>query len=167
MLISVLVQVQRLHVHPEVFNRWLSGWRTKNFVTASGTPVANAPLIRYIAALLDLRGRSGQKFRFVKVKGHSGDVGNDGADALAVAGAYKGMETAIEQDWESLAEEVANTTYESDGTLRKPTRTTRDIGGSLDLSVRELLPHLFSHTWIPTFISVVRKPGSESGGSRS
>ena len=60
----------------------------------------NKELIDYILTLLETRQRSGQPVSLEYVKGHSGDVGNDGADALAVAGC--GYPEELEKDWVKL-----------------------------------------------------------------
>jgi len=64
--------------------------------------VANKELIDYLLTLLETRHRSGQPVRLEYVKGHSGDVGNDGADALAVAGCD--LQEIPERDWVGLKE---------------------------------------------------------------
>ncbi|RPD56755.1 ribonuclease H-like protein [Lentinus tigrinus ALCF2SS1-6] len=43
------------------FREWMPKWLNNNFKTSTGEPVKNAPLIRYLAALLDQRAREGQK----------------------------------------------------------------------------------------------------------
>ena len=54
----------------------------------------------YMDALLSMRGRSGQQVLLEHVRGHAGEVGNEGADALAVRGArLPGVE---ERDWDAL-----------------------------------------------------------------
>ncbi|KAH9174175.1 ribonuclease H-like domain-containing protein [Lactarius sanguifluus] len=66
--------------------KWLPSWRKKNFRTYEGTPVKNSELIMYADALMSMRKKAGLKVRFEHVAGHSGEPGNDGADALAVRG---------------------------------------------------------------------------------
>lgn len=92
-------------------------WLKNNFKTASGEPVKNAPLIRYLSALLDLRAREGQKvtastlpqlcrvytpfqIHLQYIKGHAGHEGNEGADRQANIGATMPLEP--ERDWEAL-----------------------------------------------------------------
>jgi ribonuclease HI len=57
-------------------------------------------LIMYMDALLSLRGRSGQQVRLQHVRGHVGEVGNEGADALAVRGTK--LHEVDEPDWDTL-----------------------------------------------------------------
>jgi len=54
----------------------------------------------YMDALLSLRGRSGQQVRLQHVRGHVGEVGNEGADALAVRGTK--LDDVDEPDWDTL-----------------------------------------------------------------
>lgn len=92
-------------------------WLKNNFRTASGEPVKNASLIRYLSALLDLRAREGQKVAALAslqtsriyallqvhlqyIKGHAGHEGNEGADQQANLGATMPLEP--ERDWEAL-----------------------------------------------------------------
>ncbi|KAF8899266.1 ribonuclease H-like domain-containing protein [Infundibulicybe gibba] len=85
-------------------NDWLPTWERKNFKTASGTPVKNLGIIRCIAAHIALRKHRRQPVKFEYVKGHSGDVGNDGADAQANLGTR--MALVPEPDWEELEAKV-------------------------------------------------------------
>jgi ribonuclease HI len=82
------------------FTDWLPGWRRRNFTTSTGTPVKNVELIKYMDALLSARGRSGQQIRLEHVRGHVGEEGNEGADALAVRGAK--LREVEEPDWDAL-----------------------------------------------------------------
>ena len=54
----------------------------------------------YMDALLSLRGRSGQQVKLQHVRGHAGEVGNEGADALAVRGTT--LHEVDEPDWDTL-----------------------------------------------------------------
>jgi len=62
--------------------------------------VKNRDLIRYVQALIDYRGKCGQKIRLRHVRGHVGIAGNEGADALANRGTLFPVEA--ERDWKSL-----------------------------------------------------------------
>jgi len=79
---------------------WAFSWRENGWRTAGGKPALNKELIDYILTLIETREQSGQPVRIEYVKGHSGDVGNDGADALAVAGCDLPEEQ--ERDWVTL-----------------------------------------------------------------
>jgi ribonuclease HI len=65
-----------------------------------GAPVKNLKLIMYMDALLAARGRSGQQVRLEYVRGHAGEIGNEGADALAVRGTK--LQEVEEPDWDAL-----------------------------------------------------------------
>ena len=47
------------------FREWMPKWIRNSFKTSTGEPVKNAPLIRYLSALLDQRAREGQKVPIV------------------------------------------------------------------------------------------------------
>lgn len=64
----------------------------------------NAPLIRYILSLLQLRELAGFPVTLVYVKGHAGIEGNEGADRLANVGAM--LPEKAERDWEEEREKV-------------------------------------------------------------
>ncbi|KAF8347075.1 ribonuclease H-like domain-containing protein [Amanita rubescens] len=86
------------------FKNWLKGWERNNFKTSKGDPVKNRDLIRYVQALIDYRGKCGQKIRLRHVRGHVGIAGNEGADALANRGTLFPVEA--ERDWKSLRMDV-------------------------------------------------------------
>ena len=65
--------------------KWMPNWIKKGWRTASGSPVKNVSLWQAISRL-DL-----SNVIFTKVKGHSGDVGNEEADRLANCGARKAL----------------------------------------------------------------------------
>lgn len=60
-------------------NTWLAGWKSKGWKLANGEPVKN---IEYWKRMYDLLTKVPPTLRIVKVKGHSGNVGNDKADAI-------------------------------------------------------------------------------------
>ncbi|KAJ7755006.1 ribonuclease H-like domain-containing protein [Mycena maculata] len=82
------------------FQDWLPKWQKNNFISSTGEPVKNAPIIRYLAAHLDARARRGQQIRLQYVKAHNGEEGNEGADAQANLGAFKPFEP--ERNWAQL-----------------------------------------------------------------
>jgi len=94
----------------KALTEWCFKWRKNGWRNAGGKPVLNDKLIDYILTLLETRQRSGQPVSLEYVKGHSGNVGNDGADALAVAGC--GFPVEPERDWKRLKE-----TYNSEQVL--------------------------------------------------
>ncbi|KAF8913215.1 ribonuclease H-like domain-containing protein, partial [Gymnopilus junonius] len=65
------------------FLYWMARWQQNNWKTSSGDDVKNAGIIRCISKHLDIRAKLGQRVQLEYVKGHSGEVGNDGADAMA------------------------------------------------------------------------------------
>lgn len=69
-----------------------------------GEPVKNAGIIRCISLYLDIRAKLHHRVMLEYIKGHSGDMGNDGADTLANIGAT--MPSAAERDWVALAHEL-------------------------------------------------------------
>ncbi|KAI8980010.1 ribonuclease H-like domain-containing protein [Trametes punicea] len=94
------------------FRHWMPKWLQNNFRTASGEPVKNAPLIRYLSSLLDERARHGQKVHLQYVKGHAGHEGNEGTDRLANLGVVSPPEP--ERDWEALIEAKSTVRQSSD-----------------------------------------------------
>ena len=102
---------------------WCSKWRRNGWRNSAGQPVLNRPLIEYTLTLLETRQRSGQPVKLEYVKGHSGNVGNDGADALAVAGCDLPEEP--ERDWVKL-----RTTYK----LEKDSATDSIMNADLNVS---------------------------------
>ncbi len=65
--------------------QWMPNWIKKDWRTASGSPVKNVSLWQAISKL------HLSNVIFTKVKGHSGDVGNEEADRLANCGARKAL----------------------------------------------------------------------------
>lgn len=58
--------------------KWLRGWKKRNWMTSTGTPVANQELWKRMDALCKLH-----SVKFKWVKGHAGDPNNERADKLA------------------------------------------------------------------------------------
>ncbi|MBV1875414.1 MAG: ribonuclease HI [Cycloclasticus sp.] len=62
-------------------NEWLPNWKKRNWKTASRKPVKNVDLWQQLDALAQPHA-----IKWVWVKGHSGNVGNERADELANMG---------------------------------------------------------------------------------
>lgn len=62
--------------------KWISGWKKKGWKTAAGKPVMNQDLWQELDEL------NSSKINWQYVKGHSGDPGNERADAIAVKCAH-------------------------------------------------------------------------------
>jgi ribonuclease HI len=76
---------------------WIPSWQKRRWKTANGQDVKNKAVIQYLSYLLDQRARLGQIVQLQHVRGHAGNVGNEGADKLAGEGA--GMMAVPERDW--------------------------------------------------------------------
>lgn len=63
---------------------WIDNWRRNEWMTSNRTPVLHKEWIEAIATILDA---TNPLMRLVKVKGHSGIMGNERADFLATEGA--------------------------------------------------------------------------------
>ncbi|WP_334133492.1 ribonuclease HI [Tepidimonas sp.] len=62
---------------------WLPGWKARGWLTADRKPVKNADLWRQLDELVHQRGH---QIDWHWVRGHTGDPGNERADALANRG---------------------------------------------------------------------------------
>ncbi len=71
----------------DCISSWIYGWKRNGWKTTQKTDVLNRDLIEPIYdAIVERRARFGDDaFNIVKVKAHSGNAGNDAADALAKA----------------------------------------------------------------------------------
>lgn len=67
---------------------WIRGWKAKGWITSSKQPVKNADLWRQLDALVS---QGGHQIEWRWVKGHSGDPGNEKADALANQGVLRAL----------------------------------------------------------------------------
>ena len=67
---------------------WIHGWKARGWRTAAKQPVKNVELWQRLDAVVS---GNGHKITWRWVKGHSGDPGNERADALA----NKGVERAL------------------------------------------------------------------------
>lgn len=91
-------------INPSGLTVWWSKWVWNDFRKPDGSPVKNKEILRYLAALLELRHVKKQKVQFVHVRGHIGIEGNEGADYQANLGST--MEERIERDWDEERENV-------------------------------------------------------------
>lgn len=66
---------------------WIPRWKRNGWKTARGQHVKHKELFQQVSDRLALLAAEQVKVAFRKVKGHSGDKGNDGADFLAKEGA--------------------------------------------------------------------------------
>ena len=67
---------------------WIRGWKAKGWLTSTKQPVKNVELWQKLDKLVS---EGGHQIEWRWVKGHSGDPGNERADALA----NKGVERAL------------------------------------------------------------------------
>ncbi|KAG9233470.1 ribonuclease H-like domain-containing protein, partial [Amylocarpus encephaloides] len=65
---------------------WYKGWTKNGWKSSTGQTVLNRDIVEKIRAVMDQRDKAGVETRCTWVKGHNEDVGNTGADELAVAG---------------------------------------------------------------------------------
>jgi len=68
---------------------WCKNWERNGWQTSVKQPVLNKDLIQGVLAKIRDREAVGSATRFLWVKGHSNDPGNEAADRLAVLGAHK------------------------------------------------------------------------------
>jgi ribonuclease HI len=74
---SVLIYCDSKYVLQGI-TEWMTSWKKKGWKTASKTPVKNEDLWRRLDAAI-----APHRIEWKWVKGHSGDAGNERADALA------------------------------------------------------------------------------------
>ena len=67
---------------------WIKGWKAKGWLTAAKQPVKNVELWKQLDTLVQ---EGGHQIEWRGVKGHSGDPGNERADALANKGVDKAL----------------------------------------------------------------------------
>lgn len=79
-----------LHLDSEYVRKgiteWIAGWKARGWKTASREPVKNVDLWQLLDGLVS---GGGHRIEWRWVKGHSGDPGNERADALANRGVAK------------------------------------------------------------------------------
>ena len=77
------VKSDSAYVVNAVNQEWVSKWKLKNWTKNDGSAVANADLWRRLSKLRAKFTEQGVLLRFVKVKGHSGELGNEAVDWFA------------------------------------------------------------------------------------
>lgn len=68
---------------------WSIKWKQNGWKNSKGEDVANSDIIKSILEKISQRDAQGYKISFEHVYGHKGEVGNEGADKLAVAASLK------------------------------------------------------------------------------
>ncbi|RYF83353.1 MAG: ribonuclease HI [Comamonadaceae bacterium] len=84
---KVLLYLDSQYVRQGI-TEWIRGWKAKGWITASKQPVKNADLWRQLDALVS---QGGHQIEWRWVRGHSGDAGNEKADALANQGVLRAL----------------------------------------------------------------------------
>lgn len=79
---SVLLHLDSEYVRKGI-TEWIHGWKARGWKTAARQPVKNVDLWQRLDALVT---QGGHSIEWKWVKGHSGDPGNEKADALANRG---------------------------------------------------------------------------------
>ena len=87
-VIEALTALQRpchvvLYLDSEYVRKGITGWKARGWRTATKQPVKNVDLWQQLDALVS---GAGHRIEWRWVKGHSGDPGNERADALANRG---------------------------------------------------------------------------------
>lgn len=91
--LSALKRPCKVHLHTDStyvmkgITEWIDGWKTRGWKNSSKKPVKNSDLWRLLDDAVNPH-----EIKWIWVKGHSGDPGNERADALANQGMalYKG-----------------------------------------------------------------------------
>lgn len=66
---------------------WFQNWRKNGWMTSAKKPVENKDLVQEIIEIIERRASITVPTKFVWLKGHADDPGNNAADRLAVEGA--------------------------------------------------------------------------------
>jgi len=82
---KVLLYLDSQYVRQGI-TEWIRGWKAKGWITSTKQPVKNVELWK---RLDDLVQNGGHQIEWHWVKGHSGDPGNEKADALANKGVLR------------------------------------------------------------------------------
>lgn len=81
---SVTVYLDSMYVKNGI-TKWINGWKKSNWKNSKGQPVKNVDLW---LELDDIISKSGHAIKWQWVRGHTGNPGNERADALANKGIY-------------------------------------------------------------------------------
>ena len=81
---SVTVYLDSMYVKNGI-TKWINGWKKSNWKNSKGQPVKNMDLW---IELDDIISKSGHVIKWQWVRGHTGNPGNERADALANKGIY-------------------------------------------------------------------------------
>ena len=100
--------------------QWIFKWKKNGFLSAKGEAVKNS--VPCTSIQLNIRASYTQKIRLQYVKGHSGNVGNDGADAMANRGTL--LPVVEESDWDALemklTEQLEKSSVDTNGVDPEP-----------------------------------------------
>lgn len=86
---SVFIVSDSAYVVNAVNNAWITKWKMLHWFKVDGEPVKNKELWVKFDKLLSAIEAGGTFIKFIHVRGHIGDPGNELADALAVAARKK------------------------------------------------------------------------------
>ena len=81
---NVTVYLDSMYVKNGI-TKWINGWKKSNWKNSKGQPVKNVDLW---LELDDIISKSGHAIEWQWVRGHTGNPGNERADALANKGIY-------------------------------------------------------------------------------
>ena len=79
---TIYVHSDSAYIVNSINNNWVDFWKKNNWYTKGGTPVKNKELWERLLVQME---NKKCHIRFIKVKGHSGDVNNELVDKAAVA----------------------------------------------------------------------------------
>ena len=104
------------------YTKWMDGWARNNWITSSGSSVANREIMQQLIEVRAARRARGlPDAKLVKVRGHSGHVLNAWADIKAVQASERGAAGIEDERGTSFGDPGADTTRLPEGaTVRKP-----------------------------------------------
>lgn len=93
-VVETLLVILKEQIHSEIYtdsqyvikgvNEWMRGWSKRSWQSSQGEPIANLDLWKEIHRLV-VEKKLEKLIQWKWVKGHSGDVGNERADEIAVS----------------------------------------------------------------------------------